>query len=1303
MVGGGVRNQNKMVYFIGNTTNSFLSSAISIFSSYLFIRVFAMTIVGALTVIMLNIVQWNAQSMNAHGFDFYNSMIKTACTEDRPGIICLQETWYDSYNTIHFPNYQLVTKCRKDRHGGLALYIHSSITFRVLNTPEHKEYQLIDIYLQKRVITLVNFYNPCIKITPSLLDEMMVGCKEHIIVCGDCNSHNPLWGSKSLDANGKTVEDFMNKFDLVLLNDCNPTRIDPHRGSLSCLDLTFMSKELVNRTRWSVSKHNFGSDHFVITVDIFSQRHTQNNYNTKTKSNIGLRRSYTNINWELYKMEIDSHFKDLKGNYYKLDIQGKYDLLVGTMLASIDKQAKECKPYTDRSPVPWWNKECSRASIERNTAKNHFMYKTLLYEDLQIYIEKKRVAQAVFRKAKREYWKDYCAKLNRFVDISSVWKRIKGIKQGTKPQIPNLIMDNGKSIAKSAIEKATIFLEIFNSLDSNLSREEVHRRKTSEEEIKKIIRNTGKLNDNALNDDFKIKELEHAISEIKDTAPGKDGIQAKMIRNLPGNFVNFFLELFNEMWDKGSLPGQWTEAIQIPILKKGKDASSPFSYRPVSLTPALCKLMERLVKNRMIWYIEKNDIITPIQSGFMTKRSTTDQIIRLETDIHKGMSNKEYIVIVFLDLEKAYDVVWRQGIVRKMYESGFTGKILNWMYAFLSKRTCQVRVDNHTSEQKECEIGIMQGSVISPLLFNFMINELEKIQDTAEISVYADDICIWFSHRNLSHIKKKLQAALSLVEEWCNNWGMHISSSKSATVVFGRKDKSVIDLKIYDETIPVEKQHKFLGVWFDSRLTWSKHINEIVIKCKKRLNLLKCIAGTEWGKKTDILILVYKGLIRSILDYGCEAYDAASDTLKKKLDSIQYQALKTITGATHLTSLKALQVECNELPLQLRRRMFADKYNFYLRAAKDNHPVKKILLPCWQYERFTWKAGQGPFLKRIRNIECVNIEKQLDCITKKPFWHYRTPQVSTVIKEHVSKKFSSATESKIYANEIISKKWNHFLGIFTDASRLQDGRTGIGFYIPKFNVRKKFKICDINIMRAELAAILMALEWVEEYLPIAIVIFSDSNSALEAIRNVNKSSIIVEIYEKLMAINSFGIEVNFEWVPAHCGLSGNEIADSLAKQASLKNNIDIVVNKSRNEFLSETNEYYKKEWQKSWDTDEKGRHLYYIQRDVKQIFMIRGFNRKEERILHQFRLGKCRLNYYKYLLKKHETGFCNNCNVFETIEHFILSCPKYERQRNRMYRRLNMKNPNLQKLLGIEDNCGKILAFIKGTGRYNEL
>ena len=97
---------------------------------------------------MGRVLQWNAHSMNAHGFEFYNNMIKNTGEEDKPSIVCIQETWYDEYNNIIFPDYMLITKNRKDRRGGLAFYVHKSINFQVLKIPEDREYQIIDIFIK---------------------------------------------------------------------------------------------------------------------------------------------------------------------------------------------------------------------------------------------------------------------------------------------------------------------------------------------------------------------------------------------------------------------------------------------------------------------------------------------------------------------------------------------------------------------------------------------------------------------------------------------------------------------------------------------------------------------------------------------------------------------------------------------------------------------------------------------------------------------------------------------------------------------------------------------------------------------------------------------------------------------------------------------------------------------------------------------------------------------------------------------------------------------------------------------------
>ena len=164
-------------------------------------------------------------------------------------------------------------------------------------------------------------------------------------------------------------------------------------------------------------------------------------------------------------------------------------------------------------------------------------------------------------------------------------------------------------------------------------------------------------------------------------------------------------------------------------------------------------------------------------------------------------------------------------------------------------------------------------------------------------------------------------------------------------------------------------------MWLDHRLTWKKHINYITERCSKRLNLLRCISGTTWGNNSEIVFIVYKGLIRSIFDYGCELYDSACITLKNQVDTIQYKALKIKTGALKLTSLDAMLVECGEMPLSLRRKKLLNNYFIYLNFCNDNHPTKEILISCWQFEQCQWKPGEGPFIKRIKTNSSMNIEK----------------------------------------------------------------------------------------------------------------------------------------------------------------------------------------------------------------------------------------------------------------------------------------------------------------------------------------
>ena len=207
-------------------------------------------------------------------------------------------------------------------------------------------------------------------------------------------------------------------------------------------------------------------------------------------------------------------------------------------------------------------------------------------------------------------------------------------------------------------------------------------------------------------------------------------------------------------------------------------------------------------------------------------------------------------------------------------------------------------------------------------------------------------------------------------------------------------------------------------------------------------------------------------------------------------------------------------------------------------------------------------------MNRACTLETPNLEKQEDHIPRTPPWHFVKPNVSFCIHDQVKKKESLPIQQLNCALENISIKWNNHLKMYTDGSKLDDGLTGAAFYIPKFKISKGYRITLVNIMTAELTAIILALQWIEDYLSVSVIILSDSMSALQAIKNMDKSSLVIEISEKLTQLNVFDIDIQFEWIPAHCDLLGNERADSLAKNATQKENIDVPVPRNRSELTN---------------------------------------------------------------------------------------------------------------------------------------
>ena len=274
------------------------------------------------------------------------------------------------------------------------------------------------------------------------------------------------------------------------------------------------------------------------------------------------------------------------------------------------------------------------------------------------------------------------------------------------------------------------------------------------------------------------------------------------------------------------------------------------------------KALERKINTRLVWYLESNNLISPVQSGFRSERSTNDNLIRLETFMRDAFIKKEHVVAVFFDLEKAYDTTWRYGILRDLHELGLKGRLPVFIKSFIADRRMQVRVGSTLSDQFEQAQDVPQGSILSTTLFNIKINNIANCLDPkTEGSLYVDDFCICYRSKSMRTIERHLQQCLNKIENWALFNGFKFSKSKTRCVHFCqlRKLHDNPQLYLYGSLIPVVDEAKFLGVIFDRKLSFIPHIKYLKAKCLKALNLLKVLSHTCWGADRSIL-LIFIGL-----------------------------------------------------------------------------------------------------------------------------------------------------------------------------------------------------------------------------------------------------------------------------------------------------------------------------------------------------------------------------------------------------------------------------------------------------------
>jgi len=940
---------------------------------------------------MATFISWNANGISNNNTELLHYIQNCNI---KPLAIFIQETHFSIDSSFTIPLYNIVTKSRGKnikKSGGVAIYIRSDIPYSTIQIDSTYEIIGVQIFAfnNKSPLNLFCIYFPpaCKLIYDNLTDIFNY---KNSFFFGDFNSKNIIWGSKSTDTKGRIIEMLLNNLNLICINNGKPTRIDPN-GTESVLELAICSPSIACKSTFDVIEE-YWSDHFPVVI----------NYNINFNSiPIYVPRTINSkrVDWSYFNTKLTK--ENIPSSLSNISIDNKVD----NFNIFIYNMAKNSLPSTytipnintdntrrSKSYTPYWNKECSDIIKLRKKAQNKFR-STRSFEDkiaLQYSISQ---VKYVLKHSKKTYWENYCKSLNYMSNLGSVWNAIKKINSQYSNNLNNtstiLLKDNSKFITEK--EKANILAKEFSFISSNnnLPYNFLDIRSNT---ILKFLQNlpylTIKNNDSRhLNTIFSYQELEVALNKSNHKAsPGMDNISFDMLFNLPFEFKSYLLSLFNEAWVNNDIPNIWKCSVIFPILKKNKPISDPASYRPISKTSIVSKLLERMVAIRLDWYLNKNYLINKNQSGFCKNRSCLDNATRLYYEVSNSLKSGSCTIAIFLDLQKAFDLVWIEGLLLKLLTFNINGNMAKFINKFLNNRTSYVKIGNSFSDVFSPVNGIPQGCVLSPLLFKLFINDFPTLNNSTSSSLFADDSSIWRSGSSPLDMGIILQKDLIIIENWCKEWGITINSSKTIAILFTKKRNiKYPDLSINNNLIPFVSSYNFLGFIFDEHLTWKEHILNLVSRCLKRINLLRCLTGTNWGANKNILITVYKGLIRSLLDYGSTLFSNAAKYLLEKLDSIQYKSLYICVGAFKGTPLSSLQFECDEPPLNIRRNSAIIKHLVKI-ACIPNYAVAEIFNNDNNFSLPLNKCLYSPSNIITNFLNKYNLKLHYNCPTLVPPW-----------------------------------------------------------------------------------------------------------------------------------------------------------------------------------------------------------------------------------------------------------------------------------------------------------------------------
>ena len=703
--------------------------------------------------------------------------------------------------------------------------------------------------------------------------------KACFIIVGDLNVHHREW----LQSRSPTDRHGVAALNFVTETGCSQLVAEPTHISGNCLDL-FIT-DVPGICRVSVKPQIGSSDHFAVAAKVMLHSPVPD-FTVSRRVHL-----LSRVNWETVGEAVQAiEWQSI------LDDGSPADRL-NTTISGILSRFVPSKVIKVRSrDRPWFTEAC-RAAHNRKQAAFHRWARNHSPVNWEEYRQARNHATVVFNQAELNFNQHLKEKLSNSSNSHSWWKNLKRSLFGVDEAILPLKKPDG-SLTFAPLEKANLLADYFKS---KMSRDEV--------QIPSGCFPCPKLNSIA----FRSSEIRKLLQNL-DEYGGVDsnGIFPSFFKRFSDIFAPKLAAVFRKLIQSGQFPDCWKVASITPLPKEGSSCN-PKDYRPISITPILSKVFERVLAHRLSSFIESEGVLPSTQFGYRKGLGTTDALLTMSTDIQSALKEGMEVRAVAIDFSAAFDKVNHKGVLFNLQNIGVGGKFLDLCQSFLSGRQQYVTVDGCSSSTSRVHSGVPQGSVLGPLLFTLYTASLIAGLSCSNIA-YADDTTIYViipKPADRVRLAHELNNDLLFIKQWCTQWGMTLNASKTKEMIFSRSrtalpEHPVLSLdNIIIETVP---KMRLLGVIFDPKLTFEEHIIKVACGVSQKIGILrKC---WQIYRENALVLKCFYSFILPFFEYCSVIWMSAADVHLNSLNRVFTSARFLTPIGINLTHRRSVAAMC---------------------------------------------------------------------------------------------------------------------------------------------------------------------------------------------------------------------------------------------------------------------------------------------------------------------------------------------------------------------------------------------------------